>query len=78
MREKVKKAYGIPLREAIYRLLEFQKEKGELKMYLKKMAENLPSLEKETDAQVQDTQDAKQDESKQTHTKTYQKLKRGF
>ena len=28
MREKVKKAYGIPLREAIYRLLEFQKEKG--------------------------------------------------
>ena len=47
-------------------------------MYLKKMAENLPSLEKETDAQVQDTQDAKQDESKQTHTKTYQKLKRGF
>ena len=28
MNEKVKKAYGISLREAIYRLLEFQKEKG--------------------------------------------------
>ena len=26
-------------------------------MYLKKMAENLPNLEKETDAQVQDTED---------------------
>ena len=33
------------------------------------MAENLPDLEKETDAQLQDTEDAKQDESKQTHTK---------
>ena len=44
------------------------------------MAENLPNLEKETDAQVQDPEDAKQDESKQTHTKIHQKLKikRGF
>ena len=36
------------------------------------MVENFPNLKRETDIQVQEAQRTpKQDESKQTHTKTY-------
>lgn len=42
------------------------------------MAENLPNSGEGNRCSGTDTEDAKQDESKQTHTKTYQNLKRGF
>ena len=35
------------------------------------MGENLPNLAKETDLQVQEAQSPKQDEPKETHTKTH-------
>ena len=35
------------------------------------MAENFPNLAQETDIQVQEAQSPKQDEPKETHTKTH-------
>ena len=47
------------------------REKGTENLFKEIMAENFPSLVKETDIQVQETESPKQDESKEAHTKTH-------
>ena len=48
-----------------------EREKGTENLFEEIMAENFPNLAQETDIQVQETQSPKQDEPKETHTKTH-------
>ena len=48
-----------------------EREKGTENLFEEIMAENFPNLVQETDIQVQETQSPKQDEPKETHTKTH-------
>ena len=50
---------------------EERREKGVKNVLDEIIAENLPNLKKETDIQVKEAQSPKQDEPKETHTKTY-------
>ena len=54
--------YGIPEGEG--------RERGILNLFEVIMDENFPNLKKETDIEAQEAQCPKQDENKQTHTKT--------
>lgn len=50
---------------------EEQRKKGVENLFEKTIAKNFPNLGKETDIQIQDTENPQQNQQKQIHTKAY-------